>query len=126
MHCFDVEHFIFLSLSPDCKVLVLNLHTVELVPNKVVYVIFFGIIALKTGLVRVELTPRKKGHRKCQMILRAIINLILFGLKVIRESSVVNSHILVNQILRALAQPFINFLVRLAPLSVGGRILAVN
>ena len=125
MHCFDVEHSIFLSLSPDCKVLVLNLHTVELVPNKVVYVIFLGIIALKTGLVRVELTPRRKGHRKWQMILRAITN-ILFGLKVIRELTVVKSHILVNQILRALAQPFINFLVRLAPLSVGGRILAVN
>ena len=123
MYCFDIEHSVLKGLPPDCKVVVLNLHTIELVPNMVVYVIFFGIIAQKTGLVRVKLTPRKKGHRKCRSLL---INSIAVGLKVIRESTVVDSHILVNQILRALAQPLINFFMRLAPLSVGGRILAVN
>ena len=95
MHCFNVKHFILNGLPPDRKVVVLNLHTVELVPNKVVYVIFYGIIALKTGLVRIKLTPRKKGHRNIQCLIQSIV----VGIKVICKSTVVDSHILVDQIL---------------------------
>lgn len=130
MHYFNVEHSIFKGLPPDRKVVVLNLPSVELVTNIIVYVVFCGKIAQKTGLVRVELTPRKKVHGECWMVKYLIypIRRLRFavGLKIIHESIVVDSHILVDQILRAFAQPFIYFLMRLAPISIGGRILAVN